>query len=244
MKTENNISQELLERVERYLNNELSKQELEEFESQMQTDANFRIKVEDINSLLLGIQNQSLKEELDKFHKDIPEGKVRPLNAQGYSQWRKFAAAAVILLAVTGFWWFSTPTHERLYDDYFIADPGLPTVMGDNDAETYDFYHGMVDYKQGNYDKAIAAWEALKTTQKQNDTLDYFLGVAHLAKGNTANAIDFLNTVCEKEGFVLSEDCDYYLGLAYLKQGNIERAKTSLEKSDSEKAIALLSELQ
>lgn len=238
LKEETNISQEVLERVERYLDRDMSKQEEYDFELQMQSDASFRIQVESIKILLLGVENQSLKERLDEFHKDIPLATPENQAASGFPHWRKLAAAAVIVLAVSGFWWFSTPQNERLYTEYFTPDPGLPTVMGN--SNNFDFYDAMVDYKQGHYQTAIEKWENLSI---DNDTLAYFLGVAYLADKNQRDAIPFLEKATNNSSFPLLDDAYYYLGLAYLKEGNIEKAKKYLKLSTLENSRFILLKL-
>ncbi|WP_026754471.1 tol-pal system YbgF family protein [Sediminibacter sp. Hel_I_10] len=245
MKEEHHISQELLERTERYLENSMSQHERLDFELQLQENAQLRSDVEDIKILLLGIENQSLKERLDVFHEDLahtPE--VTKGKSQRFAHWRKFAAAAIILLAVTSFWWFNNPSNERLYADYFEPDPGLPTVMSNTDAETFSFYDAMVNYKQGDYRTAIDKWETLKLQKPDSDTLNYFLGVAHLANNDEKAAISFLEKAANHSDFALNKDAYYYLGLAYLKADNTQKAIAYLEKSDMESSKELLLKLK
>lgn len=214
-------------------------QERENFEARLQNEPQFKLLVDDIKALILGIENQSLKEQLDTFHKDIPE--TTSESTTGFFSLRKLAAAAVILFAISGFWWFNTPQHERLYSSYFSPDPGLPTTMSSD--SNFEFYDAMVDYKQGNYNEAIKKWEVLKTKTPHNDTLNYFLGVAYLANKDETTAIPFLEKSLSDQSFSLSNDAYYYLALAHLKDGDIDLAKTYLKKSSLEKSEALLSEL-
>ncbi|MCK8479106.1 tetratricopeptide repeat protein [Psychroserpens algicola] len=237
MKDNSNISQELLETIERYYNDTMSKQERLDFELRLDESSEFRTQVEDIKTLILGIENQSLKEQLDVFHKDIPTHSETP-SASGIFTFRKLAAAVIILLAVTGFWWFNTPQNDKLYSKYFTPDPGLPTTMSSN--SNYDFYDAMVNYKQGDYQTAIAKWDAI---QPKNDTLNYFLGVACLANKNEAKAIGFLNKATQNTDFPLLNDAHYYLGLAYLKDGDIDFAKKNLQKSSNENSKKILEKL-
>ena len=117
-----------------------------------------------------------------------------------------------------------------MFLEYFSPDPGLPTVMGNND--NYPFYEAMVDYKEGNYDVAIKKWRGLLVSKPNNDTLNYFLGVAHLANDDSKSAIPYLEKIDVSESF-FGKDAKHYLGLAHLKSGDIEKAKALLEK-DSE----------
>lgn len=238
MKDNSNISQELLETVERFYNGTMSKQEHLNFELRLDEDSQFRTQVEDIKTLILGIENQSLKEQLDTFHEDIPKSSPTKPSGFNFSNIRKLAAAAVILIAITSVWYFMTPQTDRLYAKYFTPDPGLPTTMSSN--ANFEFYDAMVNYKQGDFKTAIEKWEAIKV---KNDTLNYFLGVAHLANKNEKDAVAFLEKATQNSDFTLSNEAFYYLGLAYLKDGNIEKAKLNLKRSTIENSQALLSAL-
>lgn len=238
MKNNSTISQELLENVERFYNDTMSKQERLDFELRLDEDSEFRTQVEDIKTLIFGIENQSLKEQLDTFHEEIPKSNPGKSVFFNFSNIRKFAAVAVILIAITCVWVFSAPQTDRLYAKYFTPDPGLPTTMSSN--SNFEFYDAMVNYKQGEYKTAIEKWEALNV---KNDTVNYFLGVAYLANKNENTAVEFLEKATQNSEFALSNEAFYYLGLAYLKEGNVEKAKSSLQHSTIENSQALLSAL-
>lgn len=244
MEDNNNISQELLETIERYINGSMEQQELNDFNQLLELDDAFKAKVEDIKTMLLGIESQSLKEQLDDYHKEIPktitqtpnDNKVKLLN------FNKIAVAAAIIIAVGSIWFFSTPRNEKLYAKYFKPDPGLPTTMSSTD--NFDFYDAMVNYKHGDYKMAINKWQILLEKEPENDTLNYFLGVAHLADKDVIDAIPYLErTVKSKDSFALINDAHYYLGLAYLKKGNIGLAKKYFSLSKTDVARELISKL-
>lgn len=244
MNTNDKISKELLETIERYLNGKLSSQELRDFERLLDLDEEFRVQVDDVRTMLLGVEAQSLKEQLDEFHQEIPISKktITPQQKTRFLRYSQFAAAAAILIAVGGFWFFSTSNNERLYSKYFEPDPGLPTTM--SSTNNYDFYDGMVKYKYGNYDLAISKWKALIAQTPENDTLNYFLGVAKMVNKNTAEAIPFLEHAIEApDDFVFLNEAYYYLGLAYLKEGNIELAKKNFSLSKIKEARELFTKL-
>ena len=102
----------------------------------------------------------------------------------------------------------------------------------------------MVNYKQGDYKSAISKWTALEQKSPDNDTLQYFLGVAHLAENNTQKAIPYLNKTVNNTKSVFFEDATFYLGLAYLKEDNIRLAKETLAKSKSKKNKTVLDALK
>lgn len=214
-------------------------EELKAFNLKLENNPEFKAQVEDVRILLTGIEVQSLKEQLDEFHKEIPLRKLEPNTSRLRSlDFKKWAVAAVLILSVGGFWFFNQNTNDKLYAKYFTPDPGLPTTM--SNSANYSFYDAMVDYKQGDYKSAIQKWEALNS---KNDTVNYFLGVSHLALKNQDNAIAFLEKSIQDSDFSLASEANFYLGLAYLKDNQIEKAIEHLKKSESKESKMLLSEL-
>ena len=239
MKDKNNITQDFLETVEQYYNNKMPSAERNIFEEKIQNNAEFKTQVENLKILFNAIESQSLKEQLDFFHKDIPEDeKITKLQ---FLKFIKIGIAATIILAIGFFWMNKYSANERLYAKYFTPDPGLPTTM--STTSNYIFFDGMVNYKQGDYKNAIAKWMPLEQKKPNNDTLNYFIGVAYLADKNPQKALPYLNKTVNNPKSIFFEEATFYLGLAYLKQGNIAASRKTFEKSKLEKNKNILDAL-
>lgn len=240
----NEISQEEFELIEAYLTHTLSKEDRNIIEDRISKDKPFALKVEEMKTILTSVETQAMKEQLDVFHKEmsINEVSTNEIHTKVKTiSWKKMAIAAVLILSLGSFWVFSGSTNDKLYAEYFSPDPGLPTTMSSNN--NYEFYEAMVNYKQGDYKTAISKWQVLQKQQPTNDTINYFIGVAHLANKNEKDAIPFLKKVTKNSRFSFVNDAYYYLGLAYLKTGNTENAKAILKNSTNDNSKALLSEL-
>lgn len=239
MNDNSDISQELLEIIERYINGSMTSQELKDFNQLLELDNEFKIKVEDIKTMLSGIEGQSLKEHLDEQHENIPKTIDKKIK---YLNFNKIAAAVAVIIAIGSIWFFSTPKNEKLYANHFKPYPELPTTM--SSTNNYDFYDGMMKYKHGDYNIAIDKWKVLSEQKPENDTLNYFLGLAHMANKNTSEAIPFLERSVEApDEFVFLNEAYYYLGLAYLKEGNLELAKKNLSLSETSASKLVLTKL-
>jgi len=248
----NNITQDQLERIERYLNDTMPDEQRRQFEQQLNTDEAFKLLVADVKVMLLGVESASLKSNLDEFHDDmVPVKTLEPHKSTSATTTKlkktrikiiKFMAAAAVIIFVGTFWLESrSSSTEQLFAKHFTPDPGLPTTMGV--TKNFEFYDAMVNYKQGEYKTAISKWQTLLSSDQQNDTLHYFMGVAHLADGDEKKAINYLKNLTEKESISFKKETAYYLGLAYLKADNVEDAKKYLTFSGTESATQLLSEL-
>lgn len=220
----------------------MTRDELLIFEEKLQ-NLEFKTQVEDIKTLLLGIETQSLKEQLNEFHKEVQDTEVQKNESPKvrFLNFRKIAAAAVLVIAIGSFWFFNQNTNEKLFTKYFTPDPGLPTTM--SRTSNYEFYDAMVNYKQGDYKTAINKWETLLKNKPQNDTLNYFLGVAHLSNKDENSAIKYLDIVTKNSNTNFKNDAYYYLGLAYLKADNVELAKNNLNFSTIDNSKKILSNL-
>ena len=107
----------------------------------------------------------------------------------------------------------------------------------------YAFNKAMVAYKEGKYQEAIGSWEKLYQNNPDNDSLNYFLGAAHLANSEAHKAIPYLENVFPQAESSFQQESLWYLGLAYLKSGEVEKAKEFLEKSNRPEKEELLNQL-
>lgn len=223
----------------------MAQEERARFEEQLHNDPAFKRLVEDIRTTLLGIETQALKERLDEFHEAIPKHssseKSNGRPKLRFLSFTKIAIAAGIIIALGMFWVFSGSSNDKLYSKYFTPDPGLPTTMGASD--NFAFYDAMVNYKQADYPTAISKWEKLEQKSPDNDTINYFLGVAYLADKNAKKAVPYLKKTINYVDSVFLDDAYYYLGLAYLKSDKIEEARQVFEKSKSDKSLEILKKL-
>lgn len=242
-----NTPQEDFEIIDRYLSGEMDLSEMADFEKRMQLDAELHHKVEEYKIYFKGVEEATMKIKLADFHQELSHQRKTKKGKAVFMrpQFLKYAAAvSILVLVAVGSWRLlnSHEPHEKLFAEYFAPDPGLATVMG-SDAD-YDFYVAMVDYKRGEYSKAILQWEQLQEERPDSDTLMYFLGVAHLASGEEAKAIPFLEKTTQKAGSMFLNDAYYYLGLSHLKIGEIADAKAAFEKSSLQNSQSILSELK
>jgi tetratricopeptide (TPR) repeat protein len=238
----NNITQNLLERIERYHTNAMTPEERLEFEKELQTDPNFKTQVEEVRKLMVGIETQALKEQLNEFHKGITDHKPNQSLKFISTPILKYAAVAIVLIAIGNYCFFGTPSHEKLFNQYFKPDPGLPTAMGS--TENYDFYDAMVNYKRGDYKIAISKWEKIHQTKPENDTINYFMGLALLSDNNVEKAIPYLTKTANDTESKFNNDANFYLGLAYLKSNDKDAAITYFKRDTSEKSKELLDKLK
>lgn len=239
------ISTEEFETIEQQLLGKATMDEQRAFENKLSEDSSLASKVTEVKLLLAGIETLSLKDRLDIYHNNIK--KNHPLTSGGkiISFKRKLLmAASVALIAAACVWLYNMAgnKYEKLYTAYYKPDPGLMSAMGVGD--NYLFNKAMLEYKTGNYKKAIDEWSKLKESMAPNDTLNYFLGAAQQADGNNATAIALLQSLVNDTAKPFYKDACWYTGLALLQQGKIIEAIPYLEKSGRPESAELINKLK
>ncbi|MFT3675530.1 MAG: hypothetical protein QM781_06495 [Chitinophagaceae bacterium] len=219
MNEQKHISPGDWELIEQYLQQELSPEAAAAFEARLQTDAVLAGQVQEVRTLLLGVQEAALKEQLQEYHKGWNATQPVIKQQAGIRQlWRWSAAAAVLLLAM-GIWWWTgrSSATEKLYQAYYKPDPGLLTAMGP--ATAYAFEHGMVAYKNEQYQQAIDQWQPLLQTTPSSDTVRYFLGMAWQAMHKYDSAAALLQPLAENTNRAFHKEASWYYGLLLIRSG-------------------------
>jgi tetratricopeptide (TPR) repeat protein len=246
LENRNNISQEELERIEAYLMGQMDQVEKSSFERELEYDQQLGLKVNTVKEIVLGIEKTILKEEMDKFHGEINQvaNPVSETPVRKINRWFFFEiAASISILFLIGLLIYrgGHDLETDLFAQYYEPDPGLITAM--SSEGNYEFDRAMVDYKSGKYQDAIERWNVLLEQKSDNDTLQYFIGSAHLALKDMQQAQYYLKNVVEFPEGRFYQDAYWYLALSYLSEGDREKAKLFLEITDHPDKTALLEDL-
>ena len=245
MEQEQQIPSEDFNVAERYLLGEMNADETVAFAQRLEQDAALKTMVDGLTISIAGIQQAAMKSRLDEYHSTLGQntnGSSRKPKSTSINSW--LSAAAVLLLAIGLGWWtfIREDKNEALYSKYYSKEPGLVSAMSSTD--NYRFDRAMVDYKTGNYDAAIKAWETLLKANPASDTLNYFIGSAWLAKNDESRAKPYLQKTSDNNSSYFREDANWYLGLILVKEGRADEAINLIGKSSHPDKEKLLEQLR
>jgi tetratricopeptide (TPR) repeat protein len=238
------ITEEELQQIDQYLSGQSSPAEKEFFEQRLKTDSDWAAKFKEIKLLSVGIQETSLREQLDAMHKNT-FGESKPTVVRSMRWVKKLAAAAVLFVVISTLGWFfflKKSSEEKLFLTYYKPDPGLATVMSVSD--NYEFERAMVDYKTGDFSGALERWKKQLQQNAGNDTLQYFIASAQMANKEQNSAMDLFDKVIANKNSVFNREAYWYKGLALLQQGKKQEAAMAIEQSDHPQKAALLLKLK
>lgn len=239
------ITLEEWEEIEAYLNHTLPAGQLQFFEERLKMDSNLPAKINQVKLRLLAVEEAGIRADLETFHQRLNNKPVVAINTSSRTNKFKWVAAAAVIIAIATtalFFLQQSGSREQLFTGHYKPDPGLSTTMSQTD--NYEFEKAMVEYKSGNYTKALAGWEKLLSSKPDNDTLHYFIANAHLATGNQEGAIEHFEKVLPVANSEFINESYWYLGLVYIKKNDKQKAITYLQQSKLPAANALLKQLE
>lgn len=210
------IKQDRFEAIEAFVLGTMDAGQRQAFLREVEGDSALREELEMQREHILAVEMAGMERTLQEVMAGPADQVDR--NGKGWRGWLKYAAM-VAMLALGALWWFRTPAgNERLFAEYYTADPGLPVPM----SATKDplFQDAMVAFKLGDLEEAAAKWGSLLLQNPANDTLLYYIAQARLQMGAPVAALPGLQAVAGNHASEFRGKAKWYLFLAYLKLGD------------------------
>ncbi|MBL4678262.1 MAG: tetratricopeptide repeat protein [Mucilaginibacter sp.] len=214
---------ETTEKLIRYINGELSGEELSALKKMLEDDQTARHELENLQLAKSAIRSYGLSSQIAEVRKNMltDNDEQRPEQTGVYPFMRnlmKYAAIFLVVLACVGLYYYNITSTEKLYTKLY--SPYQLNVSRDaSGAESLSN-----SYQAGQYAKVITYFKE----QRNPLNKQLFLAAQSYQKlKDFANAIklytELLNRKTENAEF--HDDAEYFLALCYLETGQIERAE-------------------
>jgi len=231
--------------IERYFNEDLSKEELEFFEQEMQRDEKFKIEVNQYEYVFGGLKEaraRKLKSDFksleDQLHSRRPK-----YNFSVSSIMRYGAVATVAVIVTMAAFNFSNLEPaietEQVFSEYFRPYPNvIAPVTRSTEVLDPDLKHVMSFYDAKDYDAAIEGFDKLLADADLKNELLFYKGVALLAKGDAYEARAHFEMMDPSNNF--SNQRKWYLSLALVQLDEINDAKELLNEIIRDKSYFMI----
>ncbi|MEM6840938.1 MAG: tetratricopeptide repeat protein [Bacteroidota bacterium] len=243
--------------IDRYVQGNLSAEELQHFQATMQQDATLQQEVEDTQIAQALLQHRGLRNEIKSIRASMKaeeeEGSVQTLAEVSSNtvavesptetdeekeaptvpmyQWGGRVAAGLAIFLV-GFLiaQYATLSPEGLYEEKVASEPPYLGLSNRSMEDRQDTIADQVrvEYQFGNYEEVIRLYGEL---EKPTFAETFRVGYSHLQQERTDEAISaFQQVLQDQNAFMIKDKAEYYLALSYLQDGQIETAVDMLEK--------------
>jgi len=214
-----------IDEVRDYLQDKLSSQRKQEIDKMIASDPEyareFTQQKELVESMTVFYRGK-LKQKLKAEDQAKRPKQVRSASISKRRWWAM--AASVVLIAVSGYLlFFSDPSSQELFDEYYRPYYNVLT-SGERSGEKTEM-DAMSLYERGRYQEAITAFQEEIKDPSSQTALVFYLGLSYLAADQPLKAIENIEKVISGPASVLQEPAQWYLGLAYLKAEDIENAQ-------------------
>ncbi|AXT52322.1 hypothetical protein D1818_16285 [Aquimarina sp. BL5] len=240
-------TQELFEKIEGYLAQTLSEEEVLAFEKEIAEDSELERELEkqrELHRVLSDRDTLNFKEKLQKISAEV---KKEQLKSNTYFSYWKIAASIIIILGVGTLLWNNlnkTDSFSELYASYYRPYPAEDVTRGDTANEWDDI---VKNYSKGNYDTVISKLE--KTISiSASEQFRLYLGNSYLNSGKEQEAILQFEMISDASRY--REAANWYRSLTHLKLGEIKKSSEILKEIINyngvykEKAMQLKAELK
>jgi tetratricopeptide (TPR) repeat protein len=213
--------------IEKYFSNQLTKKELESFNSLYTNDLDFKAEID----FLKGVKLVSEKNDTEQFKKQIASYETEFVKKQinPFAKWIKpvFAVAAVILLGFCIQFLLNTSVDEEtLFATYYEPCKNVSVPIVRSEENETILKNAFIAYSEMDYKKANTLFENAIKINKNSELL-FYQGNTLLALGDAENAIEKFKEHL-KYTDELTNRSHWYLALAYLKLKQLENAKQEL----------------
>jgi tetratricopeptide (TPR) repeat protein len=236
-------------KIESFISNSMSEEEMLLFEKQLENDAELKKEVElakEMNLFLKGdlINKQSnppLEKELYTFLKSDEattlknkllnvknDYKNNSLKPKKKNYFLAAVSIAILVMGTLGYLLLNQHNPEKLYQRYYSSND-LPSVIKRDNTQN-ELIQPHLQFKEEKYKTAITYFERYKVnTHKINEAVFIYEGVAHMKLNNYEKArLEFDNMI--QSNSIDSSKGLWFKALLYLKKQDKTKAKIILEK--------------
>lgn len=178
------MTAEYFDQIEQFLNDELSRKELEDLlpevdAKQLEKDISL------LRNMRTAVEAAGLRDQLQEA---LPKVDAEPAKVRSLFSWKRGLSIAASIALLLSIYWFWPGSGEEggLYAKYEYVDPGLPVLM--SQSEDYDLYDALSYYSEEDYETAISKLSSLQAEGVRNDTISFYLGASQLYQGQIESA--------------------------------------------------------
>lgn len=212
-----------MERVIRYLENEMADEERTAFEQDIEADPVLRSNLEDARKTLFGLRTLSEK----RLRAELKAEETSLSDHTGTKHMRWWWAAAALLVVTASLWMVfggRSTTPQELAEEFALEEPGLPVLMN---ANTNPMDTIMNAYKLGQDTLAARLLNEALERKPGNDTLTYFAGILQTRLHNYPLAVGHFAAVGVGSRYGVRSM--YHRSICLLRMGRVEEARVQLE---------------
>ena len=238
--------------IEKYLDDNLDLEELQLFEQMLENDASFVRELNDMEQLISGIKKSAsmttLEDKLERFEysikvmeddEEVSKSQSDFFNFQNIRNYSWAIAASITLILVSSITLFNinqTPSHQKLYAEYFIPFENHGNKRSIETTEKNYWKDALHYYDNGQYQLALDNFDKITITDYKGLVNHPRYSSYKIYKGNTLMKLGrhseattiFEGMLNDNDGLIIQ--AKWYLSMCYLYENKREKLIPLLEE--------------
>lgn len=217
------------EKIESYLDGNMSVKESQAFEKHLNADAQLAEEVALHRQLEAALADQDVM-ELEKILLKLrqPQRRLNNTRLKERTLGRRLMAAAAALLLLVMLGYFLLPQPAPHYTAYFEPYPYYLSTRSAEEGQARQLNEATRLYESGNYENALPFFSALRSANPDDRSLWFYEAYCQLKSGQYERAENnFLHLIKDGDSAYV-QPAEWYLVETYLVQDNTEAAKALL----------------
>ena len=219
-----------IERLVRYLDNEMSEEERNSLESELAENSELQTELNVVRASQKAVRHYGITTNVSKLHKEMMEELKQPSTHKAVKSYvvrmlsspLKIAAAVVVIIFAAVIFEYVSLSSQSVFSSQYIPFE-VPNLRGDTVERTSIDY-----YRQKKYDLYINEFKKIVNPSADEE---FMAGTSYLELGQPQKAIEALQRLQSADQSVFQQqEADYYLALAYLRNNDPSRAYTIFKK--------------
>ena len=215
--------------IDRYLKGEMSPEELNWFEKELEGNQALRNEIElhkKVDAVLSNGEMIDLKNQLDLIHQEIEEAAEHSQSAIQYIYRKVYYSATALVVAVLMFTLYITNrdfTSDKLIEKFYEPEHASLTLRGEIDGENM-LLNAMDFYNNKQYGEAIALFETLLEEKEKKMGLNLYSGISHMEIQEYEEANEQFKHIIDNKPNPFVESATWYLGMCYVMTNDRDKA--------------------
>lgn len=220
--------------IERYLQGEMSQEELAWFEKEL--EGNEKLKQEltirkRVNEVLADKDMLELKLQLNQIHQEIYEATEKSKQTIRHAYRKIYYATTVFAVIIVAFSLFMVNrnySNEKLLAKYYNPQQEVVTFRSLNPNQN-ELTQAMDYYYKKDYKNAIKMFENLLQKDDSQIGLNLYSGISHMEIKEYEEANQKFNNILQVQPNPFVESAHWYLGMCYIMTNERDKATFEFE---------------
>ncbi|MGQ1911732.1 hypothetical protein ACT3CE_18385 [Marinifilum sp. RC60d5] len=217
------------DRIEDFLDGELSDEQLKKFEKDLLTDIDLKEDLQlhkEVDDAIMENDIMALRNKLEAI--ETPSGAKRKRKIKFLSKWNLAAASIVLFIGIGSLMFLldnkNSYSNEKVYSSYYKPYNVVINTRSSDIAVDNILVSALKSYESKDYRTALGLFQKILDKDSTNITSNFYSGISNLEINQYNKANRNFTRVLKHKNNLFIEQSEWYLGFCYLMTNERQKA--------------------